>query len=412
MLHKKRREFLKKISLAGFTAAAGSSFLTGCKDSEGNGNKITAPQGWNSDPEWKEVKYGAWKGPGVPDGPGPMDEVLLKDYAPKSSVIAQKTFLPKAKFSAIDVHIHNYPEDAGGNTPEKDLAEWVKTMEEVGIETSVVLTGATGEDFDRMVEMYLKPYPNRFQLYCGVESKDISSPDYSERAVAELERCYKMGARGVGELSDKGFGLTRDSSLKPEERLHHTDPRLDAFWEKCAELNLPANVHIADHPSSWQAPNVYQERTPVFQQFNQYESKGLGYEELLANLPNLLKKHPNTKFIACHLANLGNDLERLGKLLDDHTNLNLDISARDYEVGRQPRAAAKFLGKYSDRVLFGTDMGMDKDMYQSWWRLLESADEHMTGRVWWRYYGLELSDPILEALYHGNAKKILNWEKA
>jgi hypothetical protein len=43
---------------------------------------------------------------------------------------------------------------------------------------------------------------------------------------------------------------------------------------------------------------------------------------------------------------------------------------------------------------------------------LKSADEHRTGRVWWRYYGLELSEPILEALYHGIAKRILNWEKA
>jgi predicted TIM-barrel fold metal-dependent hydrolase len=340
-----------------------------------------------------------------------MDSVLLKDYAPKSSVIADKTFLPKAKFSTIDVHIHHYPEQSEGISPEEALAEWVKTQEEVGIETSVLLSGATGEEFDRLVEMYLTPYPDRFLLFCGVETSNMADPDYSERAVAELERCYKVGARGVGELSDKGFGLTRDPKLSPDERLHHDDPRLDAFWEKCAELNLPVNVHIADHPSSWQAPNVYQERTPVFQQFNQYEDNGLKYEELLAILPNMLKSHPNTKFIACHLANLGNDLERLGKLLDEHPNLMLDISARDYEVGRQPRAAAKFLGKYSNRVLFGTDMGMEKDMYQSWWRLLESADEHMTGRVWWRYYGLELSDPILEALYRGNAKNFLNWEK-
>ena len=326
-------------------------------------------------------------------------------------MIAAHTFLPKAKFSAIDVHIHNYPEQEEGNSPREALAEWVKTQEELGIETSVLLTGATGEEFDRLVEMYIKPYPDRFQLYCGIEMTDIESPDYPERAVAELVRCYKMGARGVGEITDKGYGLTKDSKLAPEERLHHDDPRLDPFWEKCAELNIPVNVHIADHPSSWQAPDVFRERTPIFQQFNQHDDDGLNYGELLEILPRMLEKHPKTKVIACHLANLGNDLERLGKLLDKYPNLSLDISARDYEVGRQPRAAAKFLAKYSDRVLFGTDLGMDKDMYQSGWRLLESADEHMTGRVWWRYYGLELSDPILEALYRGNAKNILNWEK-
>ena len=73
-MQKKRREFLKQVSLAGFTAAAGSSILAGCNKSEGNGKQT---EDWNTNPEWKEVKYGSWKGPGVPDGPGPMDSVLL-----------------------------------------------------------------------------------------------------------------------------------------------------------------------------------------------------------------------------------------------------------------------------------------------------------------------------------------------
>jgi hypothetical protein len=90
----------------------------------------------------------------------------------------------------------------------------------------------------------------------------------------------------------------------------------------------------------------------------------------------------------------------------------MDISARDYEVGRTPRAAAKFLTKYRDRVLFGTDMGREVSMYRAWWRLFETADEFMPGRVWWRYYGLELPDRVLEALYRGNARRLMNWQKA
>ena len=41
---------------------------------------------------------------------------------------------------------------------------------------------------------------------------------------------------------------------------------------------------------------------------------------------------------------------------------------------------------------------------------LETADENMPGRVWWRYYGLDLPAPALDALYRGNAKKLLNWQ--
>jgi len=315
------------------------------------------------------------------------------------------TVQPKAKFQVIDVHTHVVAE-----TPE-EVAEWVKTMNEVGIKTSVVLTDATGSDFDRLAEIYLKPYPGRFILFCGMDKTDIDKPDYPVRIVAELVRCYKKGARGVGEWTDKGLGYTTDSTIVADKRLHPDDRRLDEFWEKCPELKIPVNIHVSDHPSNWTPLDVYQERTPDYQHFNRYGKDGLSYEELLNVRNRMLKKHPKTTFIACHLANEGNDLERLGKLLEMYPNLYLDISARDYEIGRTPRAALKFFSKYPGRILFGTDMGREKSMYQAWWRLLESEDEFIVGRIWWRYYGLALPSAVLKAMYNGNANRILNWKK-
>ena len=157
--------------------------------------------------------------------------------------------------------------------------------------------------------------------------------------------------------------------------------------------------------------DVYQERTPDFQHFNLYGKDVSSYEELIAIRNRMLKKHPKTTYIACHLGNQGHDLALLARELDAHPNLYLDISARDYEVGRTPRAALKLLTKYNNRVLFGTDMGREKGMYRSWWRLLESADEFMPGRVWWRYYGLELPSSPLQSIYRDNARSVLNWEK-
>ena len=359
---------------------------------------------WQADPDWNEARYGAWGGPGVNPTPGAMDAIALKDYAPKSSLVLEQTSVPKAKYPAVDVHSHVL-----ARTPE-EVKEWVRTMDEVGIETSVVLTGATGAQFDKLVELYLKPYPGRFQLYCGVDTRDMDKPDYPERAAAELARCYKMGARGTGELSDKGWAFGR-GQLPRDKRLHPDDPRLDAFWNKCAELNMPANIHVADHPSCWKPLDVYQERTPDYQHFNQSGKDVPSWEELIAIRDRTLARHPKTRFFACHLGNQGHDLASLARELDKYPNLFVDISARDYEVGRTPRAAAKFLAKYRNRVMFGTDMGRDKRMFQAWWRLFESADEFMPGRVWWRYSGLALPDNVLESLYRGNARKLLNWQK-
>ncbi len=197
---------------------------------------------WSTDPQWVKIRYGGWGGPGVDPRPGPMDAIALKDYAPKSSLVVAETSVQKAKYPAIDVHAH-----INAKTPEQ-VRQWVRTMDEVGIERTVILTGATGADFDKLVDLYLKPYPNRFLLYCGLDTHDIEKPDYPQRAVAELERCYRKGARGLGELTDKGTGYSRDANLPRDRRLHPDDPRLNAFWDKCAELKLPVVTHIADPP--------------------------------------------------------------------------------------------------------------------------------------------------------------------
>jgi hypothetical protein len=141
---------------------------------------LATTRNWQSDPEWIRTRYGAWGGPGVNAAPGPMDGIAVKDYAPKSSIVVHETSVPKAKYPAIDVHSH-----VVAKTP-AEVSEWVRTMDEVGIEISVVLTGATGEQFDKLVELYLKPYPGRFQLFCGVDTRDIDNPDYPARAAAEL----------------------------------------------------------------------------------------------------------------------------------------------------------------------------------------------------------------------------------
>jgi len=353
----------------------------------------------------QQVKYG------VRVQAGPMDSVLLKDYAPASSLVVPETHVPKARYPVIDVHTHASMN--GIKTP-ADVAAWVRTMDEVGIETSVVFTDSVGARFDRDIELY-RPYGKRFVVFCSLDTTNIEAPDYPQRAAVELERCYRKGARGVGELSDKGWGLQRATSpqappLPRAKRMHPDDPRLDLFWKKCAELRMPVNMHVADHPSCWQPLGPNQERTPDFQHFNMVGKDVPSYQELLDARDRMLARHPGTTVIACHLGNQGNDLASLAKALDRYPNLLVDISARDYEIGRQPRFAARFLERYRDRVLFGTDMGREKSMFQGWWRLLETADEYLPGRIWWRQYGLELPAPVLEALYRNNARRLLGLE--
>ncbi len=344
---------------------------------------------------------------------GPMNKVLLKDYDPRSNLVVPEHHPLKAKFPVIDAHIH-----PRGSSPQ-DAAELVKLMDEVGIAQAVLLTGATGERFDKMVDSYLKAYPDRFLLYCGMDthSVDIDAPEFPEKVAAELERCYRKGARGVGEITDKGRGFGVSATvgsgelLPRNKRLHVDDRRLDLFWQKCAELHIPVSLHIADHPSAWQPDDEHQERTPDFQQYNQSRLDVPSHAELISRFQALLDRQPKTTFVAVHFSNLGHDLAQLSLMIDRFPNLNVDLSARAYEFGRQPFTAPPFFAKYKDRILYGSDQEHTAEMWRAWWRVMETRDEFIKGPSWWRLYGLGLPDDVLKAVYHDNAKRILNWTK-
>ena len=344
--------------------------------------------------------------------------VLLKDWKPRSSLVVPVTTVERAKYPAIDFHAHSV---LTAQTREA-VDAWVRQLDAAGVETVIINTDAIGPEFDRQAELFLS-YGKRFQVYCTFDNSNPDAPDYPQRAVRELERCYRKGARGVGELSDKGYGLeggmaaylaavkSGGNRVAPPDskRMHLDDRRLDAFWEKCAELKMPVSLHIADHPSCWQPLGPNQERGPGHDSLNLYGKDVPSYEALLAMRDRVLERHPRTTFVAVHLSNQANDLAAVGRALDRFPNLYVDIAARQYELGRQPRYAAPWLKRYKDRIIFGTDDRLGPRMYQNWWRFLETTDDYLPGSTGWPLYALGLDDATLEAIYRGTARRVLNW---
>ena len=95
-------------------------------------------------------------------------------------------------------------------------------------------------------------------------------------------------------------------------------------------------------------------------------------------------------------------------VVDDDGAARSSVENLLHSVGLRVEAfdsAAKFLERYQDRVLFGTDQGLAKPMYLAWWRLLETPDEYIPGPNSWRLYGLELPEQVLSKLYRDNAQR-------
>ena len=125
---------------------------------------------------------------------------------------------------------------------------------------------------------------------------------------------------------------------------------------------------------------------------------------------NVFRKHAGTQFIAAHLDWLGHDLGHLGRVLDSFPNVTTELGAVLYELGRQPRAARAFLIKYQDRVMMGKDI-YEASEYPVYFRVLETADEYFDyyrkRHAFWKMYGLELPDEVLQKIYYKNALRVI-----
>lgn len=332
-----------------------------------------------------------------------VEQILLKNYRPKSIYNVPVSNIEKAKFPIIDMHSHAYAE-----TPE-EIDQWVKTMDKVGIEKSILLTKSHGAEFDSIVAAYSK-YPDRFDFWCGIDYTGYDQPGFGPGAVAELERCFKAGAKGVGELGDKGKGLFY---CNPKAiGMHIADSRLDPVWEKCGELGMPINIHVGEPQWFYETMDSTNDGLMNALDWRLDNQEGiLNLQEVVKTLENAISKHTNTTFIACHIANYNHDLEVVGEMLDKYPNFYVDFAARYAENAPVPKYTAKFFERYQDRLLYGTDMGFEEEMYKVTFRILESEDEHFYEHdlfgYHWPLYGLGLNDDILKKIYKTNALKIL-----
>jgi predicted TIM-barrel fold metal-dependent hydrolase len=379
-----RRLFLKWANLFGLAAwfpAAAEPSLASMQDTKALHPADTAPSRTLPSPE----------------------TILLKDYRPKSIYKIPVTKIDKAKYPIIDMHSHPYAKNP------QQIDEWVKNMDEVGVQKTVILATATGAEFDELYRKYSK-YPDRFEMWCGFDLSGYDKPGFGAGAIKELERCRQLGARGVGEVHDKGEGLV--SGKSKASGMHPDDTRMDAIWERCAELNMPVNLHVAD--PIWMYQTMDKTNDGLMNAYRwrlDNKPKIVGLSGMIDILDRTLTKHQRTTFIACHFANLDYDLARLGEMFERHPNLYADISARYAETAPIPRFASKFYEKYADRLLYGTDLGFDKPMYRVTFRILESLDEHFYEieqfGYHWSLNGFGLSDNTLKQVYHADAAKLL-----
>lgn len=337
----------------------------------------------------------------------------------------------RAERRVIDLHMHV-------GTGEKYLNRAIGIMNRVGIGVAANLSGGyvthnpgKTSSFERNKALADRLHPGRFVHYFNLNYTGWNDPDFSAKAVRQVEDAHRLGAAGLKEYKRLGLYL-RD---KNNQLIRIDDPKLDPVWKRCGELDLPVSIHVADPRAFWLPYNAKNERWTELKDHKSWwfgdPQKYPSREEILEARNRVIARHPKTTFVCVHFANNSEDIETVGLWLDRYPNMMVDLAARIPELGRHsPAKVRELFVRHQDRILFATDFMVysklilgsggsgspptDDDavtFYEKHWRWLETNDrgfEHMTPiQGEWTIDAVKLTPAVLRKIYFDNARKML-----
>jgi len=252
-------------------------------------------------------------------------------------------------------------------------------------------------------------YPDRF-----VFAKYLSISDMAKYNVEPV-------LEEISSLRDQGFSLAK-SWFGPRWRDYHdvlegfriNHPRLDPIFQALEDGGIPLIIHVGD-------PDTYY--ASQYRDTDKYGTK----EEHLKELEDVIYKHPGLMFQIPHFGSQPeiHRLPDLGDWMDRFPNIVVDTASSRWmarELSIDVEKARDFMLKYSDRVMFGTDIFAgrgERDYYSGryiaqriLWETKERGiplpfpdpDTEDTGGTF--INGLDLPLSVLEKLYWKNAKRI------
>lgn len=328
-------------------------------------------------------------------------EMQWEDYQPRSTLVVDEHPVTRTKFPFVDAHAHIRA------SSEADISRLLEQMDAMNMAVIVNLSGGSGERLQQNVEASSRHADGRIVHFANVDFSNVDDPEFGRKAAAQLEQDVANGARGLKIFKNLGM----DVYYADGSRVKTDDPRLAPIWDKAGELGIPVLIHTGDPAPFWQPQDRDNERWyELKERPGRKRPAEPSWETIMGEHWNLIRKHPNTTFISAHLSWLGNDLGKLGDLLDEMPNMYTELGAVIGEIGRQPRTGRQFFTDYQDRILMGKDSFAPEE-YHVYFRIFETADEYFPyyrlRHAFWRMYGMDLPDDVLRKIYYQNALAII-----
>ncbi len=319
----------------------------------------------------------------------------------------------------IDAHIHFADDDP----------TFLDLLEQFDLRLLNICYAASYEDDWRkqrtLYSSMQHEYPARF-AWCTTfdlphtDDADFDPDAYGASVIAQLEQDFAAGA--VACKAWKNIGMTirkRDGSF-----LQIDDELFTPIFSFLAVNGHPLLMHMAEPLACWQplderSPHYnYYSTHPQWHMYNHPEHPS--HSVLIAARDHMVEQNPNLRIVGAHLGSLEYDVDEVAARFERFPNFAVDISARLGDMALQDSGKVRdFMLRYSDRILFGTDVVMRQQPselpeeerakvvgalraeYETHFTYFETTEEMTVRGI--ETVGLGLPEDVLERFYRGNA---------
>jgi hypothetical protein len=267
-------------------------------------------------------------------------------------------------------------------------------------------------------------HPERIQWATSFNLENWGNLDWQQEAIDTIQDGFGKGAVAVKIWKEIGMVL-KDSG---EDYVMIDDPRFDAILNCIESNNRTLVAHIGEPKSCWipletmESPND-REYYSAHPQYHGYLHPEIPhYDDIIAARDRVLEKHPNLRFVGCHLGSLEYDVSELDERFGKYPNFAVDMAERIYYLQMQNRdKVRKFIIKWQDRLLYGTDFvagefeGRKHDIaleclkmdqtYKADYHYFATSEMLFDPKVGRQFQGLSLPPDVLKKIFYGNAKR-------
>ena len=268
-------------------------------------------------------------------------------------------------------------------------------------------------------------YPEDIAWATTISIRKFNDNDWLAKTLAYLDETVKQGAKAVKMYKVIGMTL-RDRQGK---LVMIDDPRFDSLFNYFEVHKIPVVGHLGEPRNCWlpiekmtvKGDQSYFTQHPEYHMYKHPELPS--YEDQIQARDNMLAKHSHLTFVGAHLGSLEWNVDSLAARLDRFPNMAVDMAARIVHLQVQAKdnwqKVHDFLVKYSDRLLYGTDLMVEenanadeamRNAHETWasdWKFFTSDETMTSDQFDGSFKGLKLPKEVIDKIYRKNAQKWL-----